>query len=234
MKKLYKIIFYFILMFLALYAIKCQLRINIFDFYSLSNKFPFKYLQSVSTHIILNPKIGVLLEDSFEWPFLSKRNWGGLWAAENNKKATNWRINELADFRIDKREKQNRDKVVLKYSACVGLDSRCLVIKSVSAKSWAYRAFEAVAVKKGETYAYNAFILASGATTANIHVTTYDHALKVIKWNFARASTQPQQAFQTISHQITIPKDVRYIRFGISGSGKGNISIDRVSLKRMR
>ncbi len=197
-----------ILFFLLAYYIKSKLRINVFKSIGISQYFPFNYLQPDSP-IVANPQVGVLLRDTFELPIWSKRKWTGLWAREE-------------------------DLVESQYTTD-GVDgSTCLLIKSKSAKDWAYRDYEMISVEIGDRFGYEGQIRTEGDSKVILNVVIYNEDMRVINWNHAPKTVNAAKDWIEVKNEFEIPQDIKYIQFGLSGSGKGKAWIDNVVFSKLQ
>ncbi|VAW19887.1 hypothetical protein MNBD_BACTEROID05-627 [hydrothermal vent metagenome] len=197
-----------ILLFLSAYWVKCQFGINVFES-SLSKYFPFKYLQGRSTHIVENPKSGKLLADSFEIPIWSKRNWSGLWARE-------------------------KDLVVSTLGDCSLGSSKCLHIVSKSSKDWAYQHINNIGVAKGDVFRYQARVINKSDGDVYVRMVAYDKNMKALNWNYAGKKIAQGVDWVDVKNEFMVDGLMKYIRFGISGSGVGAVWMDDVVFEKMR
>ncbi len=221
MKKFLIVLISLILLFLLAYYIKSHLGINVFESISLSKYFPFKYLEENQKPIVANPQAGVLLRDRFELPFLgvllrdrfelpfwNKRKWDNLWARED-------------------------DLVESEYTTA-GVDgSKCLLIKSKSTKYWAYRHFKMISVKAGDRFGYEGHIRTEGDAKVVLSVVTYNEDMKVINWSYAAKTVNAAKDWVEVINEFEISQDIKYIQFGLSGSGKGKSWIDNVVFRKL-
>jgi hypothetical protein len=208
MKKFLIVLMSLILLFLLTYYIKSQLRINVFKSIGISEYFPFNYLQPASP-IVANPQVGVLLKDTFKLPFWIERKWGDLWAREEG--------------------------LVESEHTTDGVDgSSCLLIKSNSAKDWAYRYFELISVEAGDRFGYEGQIRTEGDSKVVLHVVTYNEKMKVINWNYAAKTVSAAKNWVETINEFEIPQNIKYIQFGLSGSGNGKAWIDNITFSKLQ
>ncbi len=184
-----------------------QLRINVLESVSISKYFPFKYLYPNT--IVANPQVGVLLRDTFEIPFWIERNWGALWAREEGLVE-----NEYTTGGVD--------------------GSKCLLIKSNSAKDWANTHFKIISAEAGDRFGYEGCIRTEGDSKVILSVETYDENMKVINWNHAAKTVTAAKNWVEVINEFEIPQDIKYIQFGLSGSGKGKAWIDNVVFRKLQ
>lgn len=208
MKNTVLIITGLIVLFLSIYWFKCRVGINVFES-SVSQYFPFKYLQGNSNHIIENPKIGMLLKDSFEVPFWSAKNWAGLWAREKNL-------------------------VVSKIDDCVLSKTRCLNIVSESKKDWAYQHINIIKVKEGEQFQFKGRINNAADGDIYLKMVAYDENMKVLDWNYAGKKIVKGNDWVETNNEFSITEPIKYIRFSISGSGIGHIWVDDILFEKIK
>jgi hypothetical protein len=207
MKKLLIVLISLILLFLLAYFIKSRLGINVLKSASLSKYFPFKYLQP--NPIVANPQVGVLLSDTFELPFWIEREWGDLWAREAGL-------------------------VESEHTTEGVYGSKCLLIKSNSAKSWAYKHFKIISVEAGDRFGYEGYIRTAGDSKVILSVVTYNEKRKVINWNYAAKTVHAAKNWVGVINEFEIPQDIKYIQFGLSGSGIGKAWIDNVAFSKLQ
>ena len=198
----------FVFVFLLAYYAKCQLRFNIFESISLSKEFPFKYLQANPNPVVANPQAGVLLKDTFAAPFWSERNWSELWARE-------------------------KGLVEIEYPADGADGTKCLLVKSNSAKDWALRHFKMISVKAGGRFGYEGRVKTTGNAKVILSVVTYNEDMKVMNWGYAAKTVNAAKDWVEVTNKFEIPQDVQYIRFGLSGSGGGKAWIDNVVFSKL-
>jgi len=208
MKKLLIVLISLILLFLVAYFIKSQFRINVLESISISKYFPFKYLKPDSP-IVANPQAGVLLKDAFELPFWIERKWGDLWARE-------------------------QDLVEIQHTTD-GLDgSDCLLINSSSTKDLAYWHYKMFAVETGDKFGYEGQIRIEGDSKVSLCVVICNENMKVINWNHAAKTVNAAKDWVEVLNEFEISQDIKYIQFGLIGSGKGKAWIDNVVFRKLK
>ena len=111
MKKATLVIFVLTIAILGSYLFKVMTGIDIFESYSLSEYFPFKYLTG---GLIVIPEPGeTIIDESFNSKSLFKKNWWLLWMREEGKVSITYDLDGINN-------------------------SRSLLIKSDSEKKWSY------------------------------------------------------------------------------------------------
>lgn len=188
------------------YWLKCHVSINASESYSLSNYIPFKYLQR--NNVISVPEPGIILNDSFETkPFIS--NWSELWM-------------------------RDKDKVTLGYDSNGINNSRCLLVKSNSIKSWAYSHNKYVEVLEGDVFSFEGFVKIQGdKISAYAGIAAFDKQKKPIKWNYISEKVDKAKKWITIKKKFIIPDNIKYISFRLSGVGIGEFRFDDISFKKV-
>ena len=195
----------FLAIILPAYWLKSQMGISFFENYSLSKYFPFNYL--VPNNIIDDPPIGIILHDSFD-SFSLFGNWGNLWMRE-------------------------KGRVTKEYDRKGLNNSRCLVIKSKSTKSWSCSYRKYIRVKEGDAFSFKVSTNMQGQTpTAYAGISTFDEKKEVISWNYVSEKTERTGGWVTLEKTFTIPADISFIRFKLSGTGAGEYRFDNISLKK--
>ena len=193
----------FLVAILSTYWLKSNLGIGFSDKYSLSKYFPFNYLAPRKT--ILNPEPGIILDDSFD-SFSLFGNWSSLWMREEGKVTK-----KLDSNGID--------------------DSRCLVIKSSSTKSWSCSYKKMIRVREGDVFNYKASMKLQGDNlSAYAGVATFDADEEVISWNDFTEQVDRTNEWVAMKKTFTIPKGISYIRFRLSGAGTGEFRFDNIQL----
>jgi len=195
-----------ILSMLSFYWLKNQVGINVFYTLSLSNYFPFKYLNR--SQIISADQQGILLSDDFDKPRLIN-NWHGIFTEE-------------------------KGKVIQRLSSSSRNDSRCLLIINREVENWSVSHNYFIAVNLGNQFTYSARVEISGRNpVANICVDSFDENMKIMTWGYSKAKFEELNKWVKLVKTFSITdKDVKYIRFRINGVGKGEYRFDDIVLKR--
>jgi hypothetical protein len=181
------------------YWLKNQIGINLFDSASLSRFFPFNRLQR--NDVIADPKPGILFEESFDSHKIV-RHWGKLWMKE-------------------------KSKVVRGFDMNGRNDSRCLVIKSTSEKSWALSYDGLVEVKQGDIFGFSGFVKQDGdMPSAYFRVIAFDERRNIVNWYYESEHINNIGKWVFVQKKIAILDDVKYLEFGLVGVGKGEYRFD--------
>ncbi len=187
------------------YWLKCHVGVNVSESYSLSHYIPFKYLKR--NNIITMPEPGILLNDSFE-SRITISNWSKLWMREEGK-------------------------VILDYDSNGINNSRCLLVKSNSMKSWAYSHNKYVEVLKGDIFSFEGFVKLDGdKISAYAGIATFDKHKNPIKWNYISEKVDKTNKWVKVKKRFTIPNGISYIIFRLSGNGIGEFKFDDISFKK--
>ena len=209
MKKFRIILISLVLFFLLAYFVKSQLRINLFKSESISEYFPFNYFQPDPHPVVENPQVGMLLNDSFDLEFWSESKWADLWARE-------------------------KDMVKSEY-VTEGVDgTKCLLIESNSDDEWAIMHYELISVEAGDRFGYEGQVKTTGESNVLFSVQTSNEDKKVITWSYATKTVTAARNWVEIKNEFEIPQDIKYIQFGLKGSGKGKAWIDDVSFGKLK
>ena len=155
--------------------------------------------------IILDPEPGIIFDDSFD-SFSLFGNWSFLWMREKGEITKELDANGL-------------------------INSRCLVIKSSSTKSWSCSYKKMIRVREGDVFNYKASVKLQGDNlSAYASVATLDADEKIISWNDFREQADRTNEWIEMEKTFTIPKGISYIRFRISGTGTGEFRFDDIHL----
>ncbi len=204
-RKYYISLFALILFILFGYWAKCQTGANIFDSISLSNLTPFKYLQR--NDVISVPEPGIILYDSFDTRSIIS-NWSNLWMKDEGK-------------------------VTLSYSPDGINNSRCLLVKSNSTKSWAYSHNKYVEVLEGDVFSFEGFAKIRGnKISAYVGIAAFDKHKKPIKWNYISEKVDKTEKWINAKREFIIPDNIKYINFWLSGVGIGEFKFDNIYFRK--
>ncbi len=187
------------------YWVKCQMGINVIESISLSNLTPFKYLQR--NDVISVPEPGIILNDSFETRPIF-RNWSDLWM-------------------------RDKGKVTAGYDSHGINNSRSLLIKSTSTKSWAYSHNKYVEVLEGDVFSFEGITKIEGdKISAYAGIAAFDKQKKPIKWNYISEKADKAKKWVKINKKFAIPENIKYISFRLSGTGIGEFRFDNVCFRK--
>ncbi len=187
------------------YWIKCQTSTNLSESVSLSNFIPFKYFQR--NDVISVPEPGIILSDSFEKrPIIN--NWSKLWMRE-------------------------KGKVTQSYDSNGTNNSRCLLVKSNSTKSWVYSHNKYVEVLKGDVFSFEGFAKIQGdKISAYAGIAAFDKHKKPIKWNYISEKVDKTKKWIKVKSKFVVPNGINYICFRLSGVGIGKFKFDDIIFKK--
>ena len=195
-----------ILVSLSGYWLKTRIGIDFFEGSTLSKYFPFNYL--VPNNVLDDPPPGIILDDSFD-SFSLFGNWTDLWMREQGKVAKGY----------DQKGRNN---------------SRCLVIKSSSTKSWSSSYKKYVRVKKGDVFSFKVSAKLQGDTIAGYAgIATFDEKKQAISWNYISGKIDRTDEWVTVEKTFTIPEGITYIRFKLSGTGSGETRFDDIVFEKL-
>jgi hypothetical protein len=189
------------------YWVKCQLAIDLDPLVSLSSYIPFKYLQR--DDVVVSGGKGALLDESFDSRKIIP-DWSELWARE-------------------------KGKVTRSYDSGGIGGSRCLLIKSASKGSWSYAHRKLIEVKNGDVFGFTGFArIEDGHALAFAGVEALDKGRKVIGWNYVKEVIGRGDGWTRFQRRFTLPGQVKYIRFRLSGAGMGEFRFDDIRLWKER
>lgn len=201
------IIISLIILILFSYWLKCQLRINLFNFSSVSPYVPFKYLTKNNVKTMkISKKTGVLINESFDRSIWKLNYRPTLWMAEKGKVTQAYDNNGINN-------------------------SRALLIKSKSSKSWSYSYNMLIEVKPGDNFSFEGLVKIEGDTAiACLGVASFDKNNQVIKWNYVSKKTYVRNKWTKVSDHFTVSDGIAYIKFRHMGSGIGEFRFDNIKL----
>lgn len=110
--------------------------------------------------------------------------------------------------------------------------SRCLLIVNKSEKDWSYQHKELVAVKQGDIFAYEGYVKILGNSSASLSVILYDKEKQVIRWHYATKSISDAKDWVRVSNKFLVRDGVVFIRFRLTGYGKGKAWFDNIIFRR--
>ncbi len=206
MKKASATIFIITTIILGSYWLKAIVGVDMFDSYSLSEHFPFKYLIK---EVVINPQPGELIIDE---PFNSKsiftKNWF-LWMREEGD-------------------------VTATYDLSGMNDSRCLLVKSSSKMKWSYTYYKFIKVQKGDVFKADGFAeIKDEDLSIAFSIASFDKNKNVINWNSDQPELYRNNQFEMLSKKFTIADEIRFIRFRITGSGVGTFKFDNIQFQKL-
>ncbi len=197
-----------ILILLGGYWFKAMRGINVFESYSLSSYFPFKYLIQ---DVVINPEPGeVIIDESFNPKSLFKRNWWFIWMREEGKVAMSYCLDGVNN-------------------------SRCLLIKSSSEKKWSYTYRKYIEVKKGDVFSFEGSAKIQDADLSlAFSIASFDKDKKVVSWNSDHPSAYRNNQYEMLTKKFTVTDGVRFIRFRILGAGVGDFRFDDINFRKVK
>ena len=204
-KYLYTTIVIIILVLFSYWA-KSKLGINFSDSFSISKYFPFKYL--TRSNVIKASVTGELINEPFESKLLPN-NWSKLWMKEKGKVTQGYDKNGINN-------------------------SRTLLIKSNSSKSWSYSHNMFIQVEPGDNFRFEGLVKTNGkAVTAFLGVASFDMNKKVIKWSHVRKKVDKTNLWVNVKEHFKISSnEIEYIRLRLTGYGIGEFWFDEIKLMK--
>lgn len=183
---------------LVLYWGKCQLGINLIPGVSWERRFP--VLNALQKREYWTPvKAGVLLSSTFDeiLPFLP---WNDVWA----------------------RDKDAVDTALVRGGR---KGSRCLQVRSSSARDWALYHSHVAAVTPGELFSFEGYVRTSGDAMGQLSVILYDQDRKVLDWGCAARKVRSSD-WTSARNWFEVPRGAAYLRFQLTGAGAGEVYFD--------
>ena len=124
-----------------------------------------------------------------------------------------------------------KGKVTQEYDKNVISNSRVLLIKSKSSKSWANMHYMFVQVKPGDIFYFEGFIQMDGkASNAYLGVASFDVNKKVIKYSYVRKKVNKSKVWIKVNERFKVSDGIEYIRLRLTGSGIGEFRFDDIKL----
>ena len=189
------------------YWLKTRIGIDFFEDYTLSKYFPFNYI--VPNNVMDDPSPGIILEDSFD-SFSLFGNWTDLWMRDKGTVTTGQDLHGIKN-------------------------TRCLIIKSSSTKSWSCGHKKYVRVKEGDVFSFQVSVkLQDNKLSAYASVAAFDDKKQAISWNYISEKTDLAGEWITIEKTFTISESITYIRFRLTGTGVGEVRFDDVFFLKKR
>ncbi|WP_133112035.1 hypothetical protein [Candidatus Scalindua japonica] len=207
MKQKYLISLFALIIFILFgYWAKCQTGTNFFESTSLSKLTPFKYLQR--NDVVSIPKPGIILYDCFDTKSIIG-NWSNLWMRDKGKVSVDYDLHGINN-------------------------SRCLLIKSTSTKSWAYSHNKSVEVHEGDIFSFDGFARIQGEknVSAFIGIAAFDGQNEPIKWNYISEKIDNTEMWTKKNKTFVIPDNIKYIRFRLTGVGIGEFRFDDIFFRK--
>ncbi|MDG2270847.1 MAG: carbohydrate binding domain-containing protein [Halioglobus sp.] len=193
------------LILLGSYWLKNFLGLNIFNHFSLSNYPVFSAFDSrVIDH---QPFPGVVVSDSFDET--------GLLAAVSNW----WQFhNATVEMAPDPDNPSNTT----------------MMIRPSTAESWRGNFTRFVQVNPGEQYQYSIRARISGTdSSARVGLIVYNADQQALSWKAYTETVVAQDTWLDIRHNFTVPPDIKYIKFRITGADTGDYAFDDFVLTKL-
>ena len=205
MKSKLKWAFILVFAFFFAYWVKCQLGIDLFKSFHLTNVLPVQCLQR-SEFIPISPaKNSVFIDDDFEHDY---GNWSKLSAIE-------------------------KGAVDIAYVKGGLNDSRCLLVQSVSKKDWSLQNRLFVAAKPGEVFSYDGYVKTQGPDAkVQFSIVLYDADKQVKESVYVPSNAATFGRWVNLTDRFTIPAGVGFFHFRISGRGVGKTWVDMIKLSK--
>jgi hypothetical protein len=189
------------------YRLKSEFGFNIFEKFSISSYFPFRYLN----HDVLDiQEPGIIFFEDFE----EKRifNYWSHAVMPLHSKAT-WQI--------------GKDPV--------GDHSRCLEITYQDETYWSYPFQKYIPANKGDIFYFEGSVyLERDSMVAGFYIAAYDGGKTVTNWGLSTKNVVETGRWIKIQNQFTIADDnIRYIRFRLIGS-KGVYRFDNLMFSKLK
>jgi len=188
------------------YWFKTRAGIDFSKSYSLSDYIPFKYLKR--NDIIVAPNPGMILNETFDSISVFD-DWGNLWMREENSVTKGYDKNGINN-------------------------SRCLLIRSNSEKSWVCSYYGLIEVHKGDRFSFKGVTKLKGETiSAYAGVAAFDKNRKAITWNYIQEKVGKKNLWSNFAGSFSISDDgINFIRFRLSGIGIGEFRFDDIRFRK--
>ena len=206
LKHLFLISIAIVFFLLSFYWLKNQIGINLSQTISLSNYFPFNYIDR--PRIIGMDQRGVLLWEDFD-TYQLLNNWHGIYI-------------------------EGEGEIVQSISSSGTDTSKCLLIINRKVKSWSISHNTFVEVNIGDAFTYGAKVkISDGHPIANICVDSFDENMKIITWGYSKILLDELEKWSDLVNSFSIGDEgVKYIRLRINGIGRGLYRFDDIIFKR--
>lgn len=193
--------------FLLSYWFKCQEGIDLVKPFHLSSYLQAQSLQKNPNAIIFAGETGILLDENFERE-KSVNNWSELWMREKGKVTQGYALEGVEN-------------------------SWCLLIESKSKKDWSYWHNKLIQVKEGNIFNFEGFVKTDGKEIrASLSVVLYDKDKEVVQWSYAKESVGKTNGWVKISRRFMVPREIKYIKFGLTGAGVGKSWFDNIKFQK--
>ncbi len=114
-------------------------------------------------------------------------------------------------------------------------NSRCLLVKSNSTKSWSYSHNKYVEVLEGDIFSFEGLANLQGdKISAYAGIAAFDKQKNPIKWNYISEKVDKAKKWIKIKNKFIIPNGISHIRFRLSGVGIGEFKFDDISFRKER
>ena len=124
---------------------------------------------------------------------------------------------------------REKGKVIKEHDSYGLNNSRCLVIKSSSTKSWSCSHRKYVRVKNGDVFGFKVSVKLQGdKLKAYAGVAAFDETKHAISWNYISEKIDRDAEWVTVEKTFTIPEGITYIRFRLAGTGVGEFRFDDI------
>jgi hypothetical protein len=188
----------------GLYWVKTWAGIDLVQGFSISNRWPLKYL--VAPRVVQAKPGELLVDETFEafaplyrsWPFFS-----------------------VPQARKPQRSIETAD----------GSGSKYLLVSNVSDQRWVISHRNLIEVKRDDHFTVDAVVrVVTRDGLGGFRITAYDKDKAVVKWNYWHRELPFAADFQKIGGSFVIGEDIAYIRLELVGRGAGEFSFDAIQL----
>lgn len=196
---------------LFIYWLKSYRGVQLFENISLSDKFPFNYLYTPENSepvIISGSEPGdVLINENFE-NGLMHSGFSHIWA-------------------------RDRGTVIRRIIHDQENDAKYLSIESMSERDWAIEHDKLIAVSYQEKFHYRGKLKIEDNATAAISIALLDGEMNTLNWSYAKKALKTNNYWKKLNNAFVIPTDVEYIKFRVTGQGKGQVYVDNLLLEKL-
>lgn len=190
---------------MGLYWLKSWAGINLLQDFSISARFPFKYL--VAPSVVQAKPSELLVDENFEAPAPIYRSW------------------PFSSV-------QGSDKLQRSIEAGGVSGSKCLVITKPDDQHWVISHRNLIEVKGNDRFTVEAAVrVVTGHGFGGFRITVYDQDKEVLKWNYWHRELPFAGDFQKIGGSFLIGEDIAFIRLALVGRGAGEFSFDEIQLR---
>jgi hypothetical protein len=193
----------------VVYLLKSHRGVDLFESLSLSEKLPFtSFHEPEKPESILSyaPNQSIVIKENFE-DGLKSGGWDNLWARDRG----------TVIRRLDRDQEKGTNHIF---------------IRNLGHEDWTIEHDRLILISPGEEFHYQGRLKTTREATAGLGVALLDKDRQIMDWMHAARMVQYQSEWTEVSNTFTIPEGAAYMRFRLTGSGKGEVFADDFFLKR--